>query len=74
MGGFGPDVPQPPVEGSVSKGLCWGWDGSAMIIPAGFRVQEGRQIAVNHLLRRTNDTLPLSLAVAVAEQMVVEDV
>uniref|UniRef100_A0A0E9X861 Uncharacterized protein n=1 Tax=Anguilla anguilla TaxID=7936 RepID=A0A0E9X861_ANGAN len=69
-------------EGSVCKSLCPGWEGSATIFPARLRALEvcrswrdGRlQPITLSAARMIRCSLPLSLAVAAAYQMVMEEV
>lgn len=69
-------------EGSDSKSFCPGWEGSAIIFPARLRVLEANRSWRDGRLqpitfsadRMTRCSLPLSLAVAAAYQMVMEEV
>src|SRR4029434_3728127 len=69
-------------EGSVTRSLCPGWEGSAIIFPARLRVvdayrswRDGRLQPITFSAERMiRCSLPLSLAVAAAYQTVMEEV
>src|SRR4029434_9324174 len=69
-------------EGSVTRSLCPGWEGSAIIFPARLRVldayrswKDGRLHPITFSAERiTRCSLLLSLAVAAAYQTVMEEV
>lgn len=70
------------LEGSVQKSLCPGWEGSALIFPVCLSVLEvcwswrddRLQPITFSAQRMIHCSLPLSLAVATAYQMVMEEV